>query len=273
MNSQGEILSSIKHPAVVAARQSLGQVGRGETTSFLVDGQKLVSQALQSHIAVEGVFFLHPAEGEEAQLLREARGAGVECRLVTKGIFFKLLGLGYETSVRVLATVKRPPSADATAFIDGDVCMLVGESIQDPRNVGVLTRTADAWGLPCVVFSEDSADPYCRASVRSSTGSIFRVPVTKAAHLVQYLERFKEKGIRIIGTSAHAHLPCWHADLSGPCAMVFGNESVGLSEKARKVCDTIVSIPMYGGAHSFNVTVAAGIILYERARQKAHQPE
>jgi len=269
MNSQDDVISSIKHPAVVAARQSLGQVGRQGATSFLGDGHKLVSQALGSRGAVERVFFLHPVASEEAHLLEQASRAGVQCQVVTKGVFFKLLDLGYETSVRVLATVGRPASAGAIAFVDGGVCILAGESIQDPRNVGVLIRTADAWRLPGVVFSRDSADPYSRASVRSSTGSIFRVPVTMAARLVTYLERLKGKGIRVIGTSAHASQPCWQADLTGPCAMLFGNESVGLSEEARKVCDTIVSIPMYGGAHSFNVTVAAGIILYERARQQA----
>ena len=264
---RAEVISSLKHPAVVTARRSLGQAGGREATAFLADGHRLASQALASPVPVERVFFLDPVEGEEAALLRRAREAGVECTVVTKGVFFRILALGYETSVRVLAVVERPRWPDLGEAMEGDACVLVGESIQDPRNVGVLLRTADAWGLAGAVFSEDSADPYSRGSVRSSTGSVFRVPVTLAAHLVEYVTGLKEKPVRVIGTSARAGTPCWEADLSGPCVILFGNESTGLSADAKAVCDTFVSIPMSGGAHSFNVTVAAGIILYERARQ------
>ena len=263
-----DVISTIKDAAVVAARRSLGQIGRQGATAFLADGHRLVGHALRAGAPIESVFFLHPVEGEEeAELLRRARQSGVECRHVTRGVFFRMLGLGYETSVGVLAVIERPPSADARRLAQGDACLLAGERIQDPRNVGVLVRTADAWGLPCAVFSEDSADPYSRGSVRSSTGSIFRVPLAIAPDLVAALEGLKARSVRIIGTSAHAEVPCWDADLSGRCTIVVGNESVGLSERARAVCDAVVTVPMEGGADSFNVTVAAGIILYERARQ------
>ena len=265
--ARGEVVSSIKHPTVITARRSLGQAGGREATAFVADGHRLASQALASPVPVERVFFLDPVEGEEAALLRRAREAGVQCTVVAKGVFFRVLALGYETSVRVLAVVGRPRWPDVGEAMEGDACVLVGESIQDPRNVGVLLRTADAWGLAGAVFSKDSADPYSRGSVRSSTGSAFRVPVSLAAHLVEYVAGLKEKPVRAIGTSAQAGTPCWEADLSGPCVILFGNESTGLSADARDVCDAFVSIPMSGGAHSFNVTVAAGIILYERARQ------
>jgi len=199
--------------------------------------------------------------------VRRSHEAGAECHQVTKGVFFKILGLGYETSERVLAIVRRPSWPDAADLLKGNACALIGERIQDPRNVGVLVRTADAFSLPCVVFSADSADAYSRAAVRSTTGSIFRVPLTVAASLPEYLRRLKSRSIRLIGTSANADAPCAEADMSGPCAILLGNESEGLSREARKLCDVVVSIPMSGGAHSFNVTVAAGIALYERQRQ------
>ncbi len=169
----------------------------------------------------------------------------------------------------MLATVSRPQSADVTKFLNGDVCLLVGEHIQDPRNVGVLIRTADAWGIPCAIFSADSADPYSRASVRSTTGSIFHVPLTITAKLAEYIRKLKSRSVRIIGTSAHAEQASWDADLRGCCAIVFGNETAGLSHAVKEVCDELIAIPMSGSGHSFNVTVAAGIILYERARQRS----
>jgi 23S rRNA (guanosine2251-2'-O)-methyltransferase len=95
------------------------------------------------------------------------------------------------------------------------------------------------------------------------------MPLAIVSDLPACLERLKANSLRIIGTSAHAEVPCWDADLSAPCAIVLGNESVGLSESVRKVCDEMVTIPMHGGAESLNVTVAGGIMLYERARQRA----
>ena len=270
MDAGGEVISSIKHPAVAGARRRLGRSGSGEPASFLLDGHRLVAQALRSGLSLEGVFFLHPVEGEEAGLLRRAAEEGAPCRVLSRGVFFRLLGLGYETSVRVLVVLPRPRFPDVAESVTGDACVLVGEDIQDPRNVGVLIRTADGWGSAGVVLSRDSADPYCRASVRSSTGSVLRVPVTIARHLGEYLDRLRRRSVRLVGTSVHGGVPCWEADLSGPCAVVLGNESRGLSAQVRSACDLVVSIPMFGGAHSFNVTVAAAVLLYERARQ-GHQ--
>jgi 23S rRNA (guanosine2251-2'-O)-methyltransferase len=86
--------------------------------------------------------------------------------------------------------------------------------------------------------------------------------------LPDYLEALRRRGVRITGSSAGASKLCWEADLRSPCAIVVGNESAGLSEEVAEVCDELVTIPMTGGAHSFNVTVAAGMLLYERARQE-----
>jgi len=270
MQRPSEAIDTIKHPAVLAARQALGQVGRQGATAFLADGLRLVTQAVRSPATVETVFFLHPLVGPEEQaLLGRAQKSGLACHMVRKGVFFRMLGLGYETSVGVLAVVKRPVTADVARVARGDVCVLVGEQIQDPRNVGVLVRTADAWETVCAVFTSDSADPYSRAAVRSSTSSIFRMPLAIVSDLPACLRQLKANSLRIIGTSAHAEMPCWDANLSAPCAIVLGNESVGLSESVRRACDEMVTVPMHGGAESLNVTVAGGILLYERARQRA----
>jgi TrmH family RNA methyltransferase len=267
-----DVITKLKHPAVTEARRRLGQLGRNEPTAFVADGHNLVSQALDARALIDALFFLDPVEGAEADLLRAAAESAVQCHIVSKGIFFRTLGLGYETSVRVLAVVSRPPFGDPVELVGGDGCLLVGERIQDPRNVGVMIRTADAWGLACCVFSRDSADPFSRASVRSTTGSVFRVPLSLSDRLAEDLERLKARSVRVVGTSAHAGKPCWEADLTGPIATVLGNESSGLSAETADACDELVAIPMQGGAHSFNVTVAAGIVLYERARQR-REPE
>jgi len=187
---------------------------------------------------------------------QRAHALGLSCRRVKRGVFFRVLGLGYETSVRVLAVIRRPEPSIGTVTTEGTV--LVGERIQDPRNVGVLVRTVDAWRLPCAVFSRESADPWSRAAVRSSTGSIFRVRLAQPVSLTAFVLGLKERSVRVIGASAHASVPCWDADLTGSCALVVGNETEGLSDELRAACDALVTVPMCGGADSFNVTVAAG---------------
>jgi len=266
MSREPELIAGVKHPAVAEARKST----RAQGDCFLVDGHRFVAQAIAATASVRRIFLLHPtpAEHPAARVARDARAAEIECLPVTKGVFFRVLGLGYETAVRVLAQIERPSLVAPASLGSSDACLLVGERIQDPRNIGVMLRTADAWSLPGAVFSGDSADPWRRAAVRSSTGSIFRVPVAMPEDLPATLAQLRERGMRIVGSSAAAPTTVWEADLAGACAIVLGNETHGLTVAAQAACDTLVTIPMTGGAHSFNVTVAAGILLYERARQR-----
>jgi tRNA G18 (ribose-2'-O)-methylase SpoU len=315
-------IRSIKDPAVIAARRSLGHFRPAEATSFLIEGAKLVLQALEAQapvarpaeqaataaesLAVDALFFLHPIQtADEEKSLQLARQAGVPCHVVTRGVFSRVLGLGYETATRVLGTVRITPLplSELVGKAVQSGWLLIGERIQDPRNTGGLIRTAEAWGVRLVAFTTSGptgvrpqparvgaprprgvperarasggaavaspADPYSRASVRSSTGSIFRVAVSTGSSTADLLAALKKAGIRVIGTSAGGQIPLWLADMSPPCAVLLGNETVGLSQEARQLSDVVVRIPMLGAAHSFNVTVAAGIVLYEAARQKA----
>jgi tRNA G18 (ribose-2'-O)-methylase SpoU len=261
------IIDSLKDPWVDLVRRALGQVGRSRATCFLAEGRRLVEQALEAKAPIEAVFYRPEADLETADLLRRASAATVACRCVSKGIFFRVLDLGYETAADVLAVVRRPDTGSFATITGERACVLVGECVQDPRNVGVIVRTADAWKLSGAVFGAGSADPYSRAATRSTTGSIFRVPIVTASDIPAYLRSLKAGGLRIVGSSARAPAPCWDADLTRPCALVLGNETSGLSAEAALECDEVVAIPMAGGASSFNVTVAAGILLYERARQ------
>jgi tRNA G18 (ribose-2'-O)-methylase SpoU len=152
-----------------------------------------------------------------------------------------------------------------------DALLLVGERIQDPRNVGVLVRTAEAAGCAALVLSADSAEPYGRAAVRSTTGSILRLPLCLAPDLAALLSNLDA---RVVATSARAPHAAYDADLrSRPLALVVGNETRGISEAVRDAAADFVALPMApGGASSLNVTVAAGVLLYEALRQQRRPP-
>ena len=165
-----ELLDRIKDPRIAGARKALAQSAARPPTAFALDGAKFVGQALDSPLRIERIFFLHPFEGEAEQaLLRRARDSHVSCSLVSQGVFFKLLGLSYKTAARVMAVVARPAAAAAPGPEAAEACVLIGENIRDPRNIGVLLRNADAWSVALAVFAGESADPFSRAGVRSST--------------------------------------------------------------------------------------------------------
>lgn len=230
----------------------------------------MVGQALSAGAPLQAVLFLDPVTGPETKELYQAsQEVGVPAYVVSRGVFFRVLDLGYETATRVMGIVRAEPldPSHLPDLVGPKAYFLVGERIQDPRNVGVLIRTAEALGARAAIFSADSADPYSRASVRSTTGSILRLPILLSDDLSAMLHQLRDCGVRLVGTSARAMLPCWEADLSPPCAIVMGNETTGLSEMARGACDVLIAITMQGQASSLNVTVAAGIILYEVERQ------
>jgi len=243
----------------------------GQERSFLADGRRLVGRALNAHAPVEQVFYRPPLDDDaQSKVVKRVKDLGIPCHAVTKSVFFHILGLGYETNSRVLALVAAQPlDGDAVVdLVDESSVLMLGENIQDPRNVGVLLRTADALKLTAVVLDAASAPPYSRAAVRSSTGSAFAVPIAIVRDTVEIIDRLKAKGVRVLGASAKAPETCWDADLTGPCAIVLGNESDGLTAQAAEHCSACVKIPMLGGASSFNVTVAAGILFYEVIRQR-----
>ena len=148
--------------------------------------------------------------------------------------------------------------------------ILCGERIQDPRNVGVLIRTADALGCSGLLLSADSAEPWQRQAVRSTTGSILRLPVALAENLPAALYALREQGATVVSSSGSAEKRASDADLSvRPLILVVGNEGDGITEGVRAASDAVVKLPMAEntGADSLNVTVAAGMLLYEAIRR------
>lgn len=265
-HTDAEAVASIKDPRVVAARKGLE-----DRSLYLVEGTRMLGQALAHGAAVQSIFFLDPVAAEARELYEATRRDLPVCR-ASRGVFFKVLGLGYETATDALGLL-RVPAHDARTLLErapgaADACYLVGQGIQDPRNVGVLVRTADAFSVRAFVLSADSAFPWSRQSIRSTTGSIFRVPVYLASDLEDLVEGLKVRGVSLIGTSASGREDCGATAYRYPCAVLLGNETNGISERLRAASDLLVRIPMTGGAHSLNVTVAGGIVLHEVSRHR-----
>jgi len=259
------VLPGIKHPAFQDALALLKPGGRNASGRFLAEDRHLVDQALADPKVVVHTVFCLPEEGPS--LIAACGARDVALYSATRGLMAKLLGTGYETSTTAVAVVSKPDAA-LEALLAPDAVVLVGDRIQDPRNVGVMIRTADALGCTGVLLSADSADPWQRAAVRSTTGSILRTPVVLVEDLPAALARCIARGATVVGSSGTAHATAAGMPRERPLPLAVGNEQSGISDDVASACDTVVRIPMARGtgADSLNVTVAAGILLHEAVR-------
>ena len=146
--------------------------------------------------------------------------------------------------------------------------LLALDGVTDPHNLGACLRVADGAGAHAVIAPKDHAVGLNATVAKVASGAAETVPYLMVTNLARSLAEMKERGLRIIGTSDDAERTIYDLDLTGPVAIVLGAEGPGMRQITRKTCDELVSIPMSGAVESLNVSVAAGVCLYEVLRQR-----
>jgi TrmH family RNA methyltransferase len=265
-----EGIGGIKHPAFRDALALTRAGGRKEMGRYLVEDADMVRQALASPAEIHAVFAT-PEAAKDLEAPCAARNVPLYV-LGGSGLITKLVGTGYETAVTAVAVVAQRTVPPAELLRPGAL-ILCGERIQDPRNVGVLIRTAEAAGCAGLLLSDDSAEPFSRQAVRSTTGSLLRLPLSLTPDLPATLAELSAKGAHIVASSGQAKKLVYDADLSlHPLILVVGNEQSGVTDKMVAASQELVRLPMApNGADSLNVTVAAGALVYEAVRQQLAQ--
>jgi 23S rRNA (guanosine2251-2'-O)-methyltransferase len=147
--------------------------------------------------------------------------------------------------------------------------ILVLDCVQDPHNLGAILRTADGAGVHAVVAPKDKAVGITETVRRISVGAADHVPFVQVTNLVRTMERLKEKGVWFVGTSDRADKSLYQLDLKGPLALVLGAEEKGMRRLTEENCDFLASIPMAGKIECLNVSVSAGVCLFEAVRQRS----
>ena len=142
------------------------------------------------------------------------------------------------------------------------------DGVEDPHNLGAVIRTALAAGAHGVIIPERRAAGLTDAVARASAGAIAHLPVAKVTNLAQTMEELKEAGYWLIGLDEHADKSYTEADYTSPVGIVLGGEGKGLHDLTSKRCDFVVSLPTTGPVKSLNVSVAAGVVLFEALRQR-----
>lgn len=193
-----------------------------------------------------------PVERADAQALDRAARGGVH-----QGVVAELVP-ARDYSVRELVD-GAAPDAPLIVVLDG---------IEDPRNTGAVLRTADAAGCHGVVRQARHAAPLDGVTMKASAGAAAHVRVATVVNVARAIEELKEAGVWTVGLAGDAPERYHHVDFTAPTAIVLGAEGAGLRRLVRERCDRLVSIPMSGSVSSLNVSVAAGVALFEAARQR-----
>ena len=146
--------------------------------------------------------------------------------------------------------------------------LLILDCIQDPHNLGAILRTADGAGVHAVVAPKDKQVSITETVRRVSVGAADHVPFVQVTNLARTMERLKDAGVWIVGTSDRAEKSLYELDLKGPLALVLGAEEKGMRRLTEENCDFLAVIPMAGQVDCLNVSVSAGVCLYEAVRQR-----
>lgn len=146
--------------------------------------------------------------------------------------------------------------------------LLILDCVQDPHNLGAILRTADGAGVDAVIAPKDKAAGITETVRRISVGAADHVPFVQVTNLARTMEQLKKAGVWIVGTTDHTDKLLYEMDLKGPLAIVLGAEEKGMRRLTEENCDFLAKIPMAGKVECLNVSVSAGVCLYEAVRQR-----
>jgi 23S rRNA (guanosine2251-2'-O)-methyltransferase len=239
----------------------------------LIYGVHPVLEALESGKTIDKVWIQEGhLQGPLAEILGILRQKRILWKQVPTVKLNTLVRGNHQGVVIALSSVDFTPLdiIISEAFSHGDdPFILVLDGITDVRNFGAIARTASCAGIHGILVPEQGSAPIGPDAVKTSAGALLKIPVARTNSMYHAIRQLKNSGLTIIGATEKAAEGLYQADLTGPVALVMGNEETGLSPDVLKLCDQLVKIPMSaGGVDSLNVSVSTGVVVYEIIRQR-----
>jgi TrmH family RNA methyltransferase len=259
------MIDNPRSPRVRAVAKLAKRHARADTGVFLVEGPQAVTEALafRAELLVD-IFITRAARDRYVDLVQSATARGIPVVNVSDAVLDTMADT--VTPQGVLATCHQFAVELADLLASGPRLIAVLEEVRDPGNAGTIIRAADAAGADGVIFTGNSVDAYNPKVVRSTTGSIFHVPVAQNGTLDEALAAVRAAGMQVLAADVKgADLPRVRETLIAPTAWVFGNEAHGLTDEQLRLVDRVVKVPIYGHAESLNLATAASVCLYESA--------
>lgn len=240
---------------------------RGE---YFIEGVRLVEEALQHRLPVLKVVYSPRLEETPrgARLLARARQELPAAEWLHASDEVLQAVADAETHQGVLLVLRQPQAGGEEIFGRGGIILLL-QGLQDPGNLGMIFRVAEAGGAAGLILSAGSVDPFSPKVLRSSMGSLFRVPFQTGQAMKEKLMLLRRRGYRTWAAAVRGGDPFWQVDFSRPSAVLFGQEGSGLPPELIEAAGGLCTIPMRPGVESLNTAMAAGLVVYEAFRQKA----
>lgn len=236
---------------------------------YLAEGVKLTSEALHHPEEIIKIVY-------SPRLEKNARGAELLSRFrqkvdtaewlyVSDEVLDKMSDTRSHQGIMAVLKIKKWTWEE---ILPREGLMLLLHQIQDPGNLGTIFRVAEAGGVAGLILSPSTVDPFSPKTVRSSMGSIFRLPFLMNQDIEKAVNKLRSCGYKIWATSTTGQISFWEIDFSKPTAVIFGQEGGGLPENIIKAAEGSLTIPMKSEVESLNVAIAAGLVIFEALRQK-----
>ena len=229
---------------------------------FVVEGIRMIQETPLDRI--EAVYI---SSSYEEDYLKHPMSQNCVYEVVEDKIFQKMSDT--QTPQGILALVhKRSYSISEIMEGKSKGCILILDGIQDPGNLGTMIRTGEGAGIAGVILSKDTVDLYNPKTIRSTMGSIYRVPHVISESLLDTVEELKNNGVYVIATHLRGKKEYQELEYDGWTGVLIGNEGNGLSEAVVDLADELVRIPMEGSVESLNAAIAAALFMYEMKRKR-----
>ena len=238
-----------------------------------IEGRNALTEALRAGRTIDKVFV---AEGDTDRSLQrlaaQAKEAGAVIVPVDRRKLDQMSATRSHQGIIALVAAHDYFTVDdileEAASRGENALIVICDELSDPHNLGAIMRTAECAGAHGVIIPKRRSVGLTATVAKASAGAVEYMKVARVTNINNAISELKEKGVWVFGTAAEGSIPMYQADLTGPAAIVIGNEGDGMSQLVRKNCDVMVHIPMKGRISSLNASNAASILLYEAVRQR-----
>jgi 23S rRNA (guanosine2251-2'-O)-methyltransferase len=243
--------------------------------SEYIFGIRAVIEAIESGKSIDKVLIRKDLGGDLArELFAKIKEYGVLTQRVPAERLNRITMKNHQGVVAIVSpvTYHRLENLLPSLYEEGaNPFLIVLDGLTDTRNFGAIGRTADCSGVDGIVIPERNSVSVTSDAVKTSAGALFYVPVCRERDLVSAVRMLRESGVKVVGATEKGAQDYTEIDYTVPVAIVMGSEDTGISDEVLRLCDELAAIPMLGNIGSLNVSVAAGVMMYEAVRQRRRQ--
>ena len=258
------MITSLHNPKIQQVRKLQAQVkARREAQAFVIEGVRLVEEALQAGWVAELLFFTGQLDARGRAVVESFASKGAAVEQVSDGVYKSVSDTATPQGLLAVLPMRSLPIPPDASFL------LILDGIRDPGNLGTILRTAAAARVQGVLLSPGSTDAYASKVVRAAMGAHFRLPIqTLSWEQIRHTLSASPVTLQVYLADAAGGIPYTQADFHRPLALIIGGEAAGAGVEAATLAHERVHIPMPGGSESLNAAVAAGLLIFEVLRQR-----